>query len=166
MDGKGAAMIELYRAGSQVRKVRFAMLLSLGCAIGGCWWGWSLLQTPSPNPADDGTLWGPIVAGLGLAFAVGMWLYGRLYVREISFDPGPQILHVRTLGMFGTQRLDLSPSDVVRSTYSDGRLDNPVGVSVNAPWFNIWVRGQRWPLILDAQGVFPDPRLTRRLLKA
>jgi hypothetical protein len=158
-------MIEIYKAGNQARKVRFAMLLSLACALGGSWWGLALLRTPAATPAEDGTLWGPVVAGLGIAFAVGMWLYGRLYVRDISFDPGLQMLHIRTLGMFGAQRLDFPPSDVVRSTYFDGRLDNPVGVSVDAPWFNIWVRGQRWPLILDAQGVFPDPQLSRRLLK-
>jgi hypothetical protein len=158
-------MKEIYRAGAQAAKVRFAMLLSLGCAVGGAWWGMVLLQTPARNAADDGTLWGPIVAGLGIAFAAVMWFYGRLYVREILFDPGAQMLQVRTLGMFGAHVLDFPASDIIRSTYFDGRLDNPLGVSVDAPWFNVWVRGQRWPLILDAQGMFSDPQLTKRLLK-
>ena len=55
---------------------------------------------------------------------------------------------------------------MIESGYHAGRMDNPGGVSVDAPWFSLRLRGRSWPLIVDAQGDFPDPELAARLLKA
>jgi len=167
-------MIDIYSAGPQTNRVRFVMLLSLASAIGACWAGWNLSQTFGLNPGDGGVLapvdvrlaWGLGVAGLGLAFAAAMWLYGRLYIRTIQFDRVAKLLHVRTLGMFGDRTIAFPATDVLRSTFLAGQLYNPFGVSVNAPWYNLWVSGRRWPFILDAQGVSSEPQLLERLLKS
>lgn len=159
-------MIELFNAGPRVGRVRFVMLLSMGCAFAGCWWGWSLFETVGSGIENDGRFWGIVVAALGVLFAVGMWAYGRRYIRTILFDPDRQMLHLRMLGMFGDKSFSLPAAQVERSTFSAGRLVNPMGVSVDAPWFSVRIRGRHWPLILDAQGHFLEEELLRRLLKA
>jgi len=167
-------LTEIYTAGPRVKRVRFIMLLSLVSALAACWFGWDLFQTFGSRPADGGRLapfavrlaWGLGVAGLGVMFAIGMWVYGRQYVRTISVDPARSALQVRTLGMFGDETTSFPATNVKRSTFFGGRLNNPAGVSVNAPWFNVWIQGRRLPFILDAQGIFHDPPLLDRLLKA
>ena len=160
-------MVDLYSAGWQVRKVRLVMLMSVAVALASCWWGWDLSQTYGLQPADGGQLaplaarlaWGLGIAGLGIAFAVGMWLYGRNYIWAVGHDPASGLLYVRTLGMVGNILTSFPASSVLRSSYYEG------SGRVRAPWYNIWVAGRRWPLILDAQGRFTDDRLARRLLK-
>ena len=51
------------------------------------------------------------------------------------------------------------------SSRKEGRLDNPDEVSVDAPWLALQIKGRKWPLIVDAQGHFPDRALAARLLK-
>ncbi|MGZ8312706.1 MAG: hypothetical protein ACXWU1_05645 [Allosphingosinicella sp.] len=164
----------IYRAGRQLWKVRAMMLLSLACAAGGAWWGWDLFSTYGLRPADGGELaslperlaWGLVVSSLGFAFAAGMWAYGQLYVSAIRFDEEADRLLVRTVGFLAGRVRSYARSDVIESGYHAGRMDNPGGVSVDAPWFSLRLRGRRWPLIVDAQGDFPDPELAARLLRA
>ncbi len=166
-------MVEVYRAGTQLLKVRAIMLFALACALGAIWWGWDLFQPHGLRPADGGAL-APLgtrlalglgLAALGIAFAAAMWAYGRLYVSRLRYERGSDRLLVRTLGFVGGRETPYPASDVVSSTYVAGRYDNPGGVSVDAPWMSLRMAGRRWPLIVDAQGVFPDRELAARLLQ-
>jgi len=167
-------MMNLYNSGSQTTAVRFVMILSLFTAVGACIGGFVLFRSYGLSPGDGGVLaplatrltWGLVLAGLGLAFALGMWLYGRNYVRAIHFDPYAQVLHFRTLGMFGDGHEAVTLNRVRGSTFRSGRLDNPVGVSVNAPWYKVSIDGRGSSYILDAQGQFYDPPLLARLIRA
>ena len=167
-------MTLIYRAGFQLLKVRAVMLMGLAGAVAGCWFGWDLFQTYGIRPADGGQLaslpvrlaWGLSVAALGLAFAGGMALYGTLYVGTIRYDEASGTLHIRTVEFLITGRRRIVPLSAIKgSTRKEGRLDNPDGVSVDAPWLALRIKGRNWPLIVDAQGHFPDPALAEKLLK-
>lgn len=167
-------MTEIYRAGWQLTKVRGVMVMALACAVGGCWWGWDLFQTYGLRPADGGALaplgtrlaLGLFLASLGLAFAAGMWIYGKLYAGSVRFDEAADLIHVRTIEyIVGGRDIAFPPSAVRGANWHEGRSDFANGVSVDAPWFGIRVAGRRWPLILDAQGHFPNRALAARLLK-
>jgi len=166
-------MTEIYRAGSQLIKVRAIMLLSLASAVAACWYGWVIFQSYGLRPADGGVLaplgtrlaFGGGIALLGLAFAAGMALYGRLYATRIDYDEAAGALHIRTAG-FVTGAESVHPvSDVLESDWMAGRFDNPAGVSVDAPWIKLRLSGRSWPLIVDAQGRFPDRALAAKLLR-
>jgi hypothetical protein len=167
-------MTEVYAAGGQLLKVRAMMILSLLCALAASWWGWTEFQTHGLRPADGGVLaplgtrlaWGIGIAALGSAFAAGMWVYGRLYVSALRFDPAARALHFRTVGFVGGRELVVAEPDIVGSTYQPGRGPSGADIQVDAPWIKIAIRGRRLPLILDAQGVFRDIDLAARLLKA
>ena len=167
-------MTLIYRAGFQLWKVRAVMLMGLAGAVVGCWVGWDLFQTYGIRPADGGRLaslpvrlaWGLGVAALGLAFAGGMALYGTLYVGTIRYDEAAGMLHIRTVELIVTGRRHVVPLSAIKGARrKEGRLDNPGGVSVDAPWLALQLKGRRWPLIVDAQGHFPDRALAARLLK-
>jgi len=163
----------IYRAGRQLLKVRAIMLLALVSAVVSTWYGWDLAQTYGIRPADGGRLaslpvrlaWGISVASLGIAFAVGMWAYGKLYAGSIRYDEAAGALHVRTVEfILGGRDLVYPLAAIEGSSWREGRFDNPAGVSVDAPWIALRVKGRRWPLIVDAQGEFPDRALAARVL--
>ncbi len=164
-------MTTLFRAGWQLKKVRAIMWFSLLCAAGAVWGGYYLATTYGLNPADGGELaalpvrlaWGIGVALLGLAFAAGMYLYGCCYVAQIDFDEQAKLLRVRTVGFLGYAEQTINPADILRSRYHHGKFQTPE-MTVNAPWTSLKIRGRRWPLILDAQGEFCEPKLLRKLL--
>jgi len=167
-------MTLVYRAGFQLLKVRAVMLMGLAAAVVGCWQGWDLFQTYGIRPADGGQLaslpvrlaWGLGVAALGLAFAGGMALYGTRYVGSIRYDEAAGTLHIRTVEFILTGRKRVVPLSAVKGARrKQGRLANPGGVSVDAPWLALDLKGGRWPLIVDAQGHFPDRALAAELLK-
>lgn len=167
-------MTLIYRAGFQLLKVRAVMLMGLAGAVAGCWFGWDLFQTYGIRPADGGQLaslpvrlaWGLTVAALGLAFAGGMALYGTLYVGTIRYDAAAGTLHIRTVEFLVTGRKRVVPLSAIKgATRKAGRLENPGGVSVDAPWLALQLKGRKWPLIVDAQGHFPDRALAERVLK-
>ncbi len=167
-------MIELFRAGPQARKVRFVMVLSWPCALGACWAGVHLARFYGLGPADGGVL-APVAARLALGFAVAasgvgfaaaMVLFGRLYVQALRFDRVGRMIHLQTIGLFSDPSTAFPVADVQRSTFISGRLDNPDGVSVNAPWYHLWVSGRRLPFILDAQGLSDEPLLLGQLLES
>lgn len=167
-------MTLIYRAGFQLLKVRAVMLMGLAGAVAGCWYGWDLFQTYGIRPADGGQLaslpvrlaWGLTVAALGLAFAAGMAAYGTLYVGSIRYDEATGTLHIRTVEFLLTGRKHIVPLSAIKgSDWQHGRFDNPGGVSVDAPWISLAVKGRTWPLIVDAQGHFPDRALAAKVLK-
>ena len=173
-------MIELYRAGSQLMKVRAVMIVSLIAAVAACWWGWDMFRTYGLRPADGGVLapvavrltWGLGLASVGIAFAVGMWAYGKLYVSAIDYDEAADALHIRTVSFFGSRESVHPVAAVLGSSYVKGRshdwdsLFPPEGVSVNAPWIKLRIAGRRAPLIVDAQGKFTNHALAGRFLKS
>lgn len=134
-------MIVVYRAGAQLVKVRGVMLVSLACAAATVWWGWDLAQTYGSRPADGGVLaplvvrlaWGVGVGSLGVVFACGMWLYGRLYVAKLELEEATSKLRVHTVGFVGTRKLTFDASEVSASRHHEGRTDLPGAPSVNAP---------------------------------
>ncbi len=167
-------MIDLFSAGPRVKRVRFIMWLSLVTLAAALWSGWDLFQTYGSRPADGGQLaplgvrlaWGLGVAGLGIAFALGMWLYGRLYVWAIGYDEAADRLYVRTLSFFGNRLASFPASSVTQSTLRRGDFYAPGAPSVRAPWYNLTIAGQRFPLIIDAQGQFGDAALVNKALGA
>lgn len=158
-------MVPVFRAGSQLLKVRALMVFSLACAAACAWWGLGLAQTYGLRPADGGTLAplstrlavGAGVASIGLIFAGGMWLYGRCYVASMEVDEGTGALRVRTVGFFGTREHVFDAERVRVGERHEGALDASLlgGSSVNAPWTSVRVEGRRLPLIVDEQGEFP-----------
>jgi hypothetical protein len=163
-------MIDLYRGGWQLTKVKGMMLFAALCAAGALYWGWDLFSTYGLRPADGGVLaplgvrllWGLGVASLGLAFLYGMWLFGRRYVTRIRYDEAADALHIGTLQLLFTREEVRSVADVRRSPYHEGEI---TGSGVDAPWYTLHLKGRAGALVLDAQGVFPDRPLARRLLK-
>ncbi|BBL80215.1 hypothetical protein RxyAA322_20690 [Rubrobacter xylanophilus] len=170
------ATVPLYRAGRQLLKVRFLMLLSLVCAAGAVWIGLDLVQTYGLRPVDGGELaplparlaFGGGVALVGLSFAFGMWLYGRLYVAAIDLDERVNRLYVRTVRFLGTREDVFDVSEILRSELYEGRFvaprDEELMLSVEAPWRSVRVAGRRWPLIVDERGLFLDPERMNALL--
>ena len=166
-------MKHIYRAGSQLTKVKFMIAFAALCAAGALYWGWVLFNSYGTAPGDGGVLapigqriaWGLGVAALGFAFLAGMWVYGRLYATSIAYDDAADALHIRTLEFLASREQVFPASAVQRSGYQHGRMDTVHGHSVNAPWFNLRLEGRSWPIIVDAQGEFPDPELAARLLK-
>jgi hypothetical protein len=175
-------MISLFRAGWQLVKVRGMMWLALVCGAGSFWWGLDLAQHYGLNPGDGGVLaplaarlaWAITVWLLGLAFLVGMWIYGRCYVAKIDYDEQKNQLHISTTGFLLHSRHIVDMENVRLGRYHDGRLDvMRIGVdgpiptwstmSVNAPWQSLRVAGFPLPLILDLQGETDHPELLEKL---
>lgn len=163
-------MVELFRAGGQLWKVRLWLWISLAAFAFSLWFGWELFNSYGMRPADGGVLaplgvrlaWAGAVAGLGFLFAAGMQLYGGLYVANMAWDEANGLLHLRTLTFFGN-RDRVFPADAIeRTDFHDGFFWAG-GVTVDAPWYTLRMRGQRWPFIVDAQGTFLAPELGQRL---
>jgi hypothetical protein len=108
---------------------------------------------------------GGLVAALGIAFAVGMWLYGSHYAGRIDVDPETNQIHLYTVGFFWNQHHAIKPADFGRGrTHHDSTwgsaaavavlaLGQPIAV-VDAPWKSVRIVGWRLPLIIDQQGIF------------
>jgi hypothetical protein len=168
----GGRLTEIYRGGFQLTKVKAMMLFGLLCALGGSYLGWRMFKTVGLSPGDGygGILapvgvrlaWGLVLPAVGFAFLFGIWMFGRIYVTRIRFDPASDELHVRTLEFLAGRESVFKVSDVLGASYQHGRMQ---GEGVNAPWFTLRLAGRRWPLILDAQGIFPDRELAERVLR-
>ena len=163
-------MIDLYRGGWQLTKVKGMMVFSGLCGAGALYWGWDLFKTSGLNPGDGGVLaplgqrlaWGLSVAALGLAFVVGMWAFGRRYATRIRYDEASDTLHIGTLAFLATRTEVRPAADVEAALYYHGRVE---GSGVDAPWYTLQIRNRPRSIVLDAQGVFPDRALARRLLR-
>ena len=163
-------MIDIYRGGWQLTKVKGMMLFSAACAAGAVYWGWDLFQHYGLSPGDGGVLapvgqrlaWGLTVAALGLAFPAGMWAFGRRYATRIRYDDAADSLHIGTLEFLASRRHVIPAADVTEAVYHQGEVE---GSGVDAPWFMLHFKGGRRSVVVDAQGVFPDRDLAKRLLK-
>ncbi len=168
----------IYTAGGQALKVRFVMWLTLGAAAAAVWTGYYLLLTYGTRPADGGVLaplpvrlaWALSVSAIGLSFAYGMWLYGRYAVREIRMVPGDRTLRIATYRFLGSRVETMPISDLAGATKRHDRIDRGdalgmlTGISVDAPWLRVRLKGRRWPLVLDLQGVVANKARLAELL--
>lgn len=173
-------MVPVYRAGRQMIKVRAVMMVSLAGLLLCSLWAVELAQTHGLNPGDGGKLaplperlaWGALVGALGVAFAAGMWLYGRHYAGRIEFDADTKQVHLYTVGFFGDKHhaIDVADLGSVRAHHDTNwglaaaalAVGHPIPV-VDAPWRSVRIKGWRWALIVDRQGVVQHPKLMRML---
>lgn len=149
--------LPLYDAGFQGKKVAGLTLFALVCAPGALLAGWELWLSFGLAPADGGVLrpaWqrallGGGVASLGIGFVAAMLVYARCYVLQIWWlDDQTLQVQLRWPG----HTLRVTEHDVVQRRSHAGISANPRGVSVQAPWLGVWLRGRRLPLIIDDQG--------------
>jgi hypothetical protein len=165
-------MKPIYRSHRQllIRLLTLGLIFVAGLL---CKMGWDIFTTYGLRAVDGyGGQLAPLatrlpfallVAAIGLSFVAGMWVYGNLYVLALDLDPATNLLHVRSVGLLWPRRFTLPMADVEGVTWMEGRTGNPVGVSVDAPWLSLRVKGRRLPLILDAKGDFLDKDLAARL---
>lgn len=169
------ARIPVFRASSQLVKVRFMMLVSLAALIGSTWAGVNLAQHYGQAPGDGGVLKplperitiGAFVFSLGAVFAGGMWLYGKFYAASIDVDSDEQKLYLNTVEFFGTKPHEIELSNILSSEEMAGQLDltafDSSSISVNAPWKSVRLKGWSFPVIIDAQGEVLHQALFKQL---
>ena len=108
--------------------------------------------------------WGVGVGSLGVIFAAGMWVYGRCYVAKIELDQHTKQLFIYTVRFIGTKKEVFDTSEILGSTYHEGRFHGGGRVpSVHAPWRSVRLGSRRLPLIVDQQGVFLREDFMKRL---
>jgi hypothetical protein len=186
-------MVPIYRAGWQLIKVRVLMIGSLVVLAACLWWGLDLARTYGENEADGALAplparlaVGGLVALLGVALAVGMWVYGRIYVARIEADPDKKQLHLHTVGFFSNNHHVIPLVDLISvsthgtkeqmekmdkqddwafSRFLDSlfRSDHGATARVHAPWSSVRIKGWRLPLIIDKQGLVLHSRLMEAL---
>lgn len=163
-------MRTIFDAGPQRWKIWFALVISLIAGGALVWLGGWLFQSYGLEPMDGGVLkplptrilFGVGFAVPGFAIIAGILLYLRCYVMRIEADDAAGGFLV-TLAWPG-RTLVIRPEDVVRVSYSDG-ISHAGGISVNAPWYSLRLRGHRFPLIVDLQGDFLDQPSVDRLME-
>lgn len=158
----------IFDAGPQRWKIWFVGLISL--ATGGALvmlGGW-LFQSFGLHP-DDGGVLKPLSTRIlfslawvvpGLAIVAAMLAYLQCYVTRIEADEAGE--YRVTVAGFG-RGLRFGDDAVARAGFNDG-ISHAGGISVNAPWYSLRLRGRRLPLIIDLQGDFLDERAVDRLL--
>ena len=162
-------MRTIFDAGPQRWKIWFVVLLSL---LGGgvlIWLGGYLLQSYGLEPADGGVLKplatrilvGGAFALFGAAIVAGILAYLQCYVMRIETDDAGSGFRITVAGI--GRGVSVHPDDVVRAGFHEGR-SRAGGISVNAPWYSVRLRGRRLPLIVDVQGDFLDEAAVDRLI--
>lgn len=171
-------MIPVYRAGWQGIKVRVVMIASLMVLAISIWCGLDLVQSYGLRPADGGVLapwwqrvaFGGFVASLGVALAVGMWIYGGHYALRIEFDADAKQFHLITLSFLWNRR-HVFAADALGYRRGHGEINwdivlagialgHPVAL-VDAPWTSVRIKAWRWPLVVDQQGIVLHEKLMR-----
>lgn len=155
----------LFDAGPQRSKVIGVTLFSAACALGSSWAAWDIWLTMGLSPADGNQLspWQArlamalFVGGLGWSFFGGMLIYLRCYVSRILAVDAET---VELLRLWPGPPLRLGARDGALTQAHAGQFRGRMAVSVSAPWTSLRLPGQRWPLIIDDQGVW-NPAATR-----
>ena len=161
----------LYSAENRTRRVRFLMWLFMGGAAAGLYWGVDLLQTYGTNPGDGGILaplsarlWrASLVSVLGIAWALGMLVYGRIYIAKIEIDEARENFLIYTLNLIGLKRQGVPVSQVQVGKFHRGRMFTG-RAAVDGPYYTLRIKGRTLPLILDGQGHTSDINLLREVL--
>jgi hypothetical protein len=166
---KGSMMRVIFDAGPQRWKIWFVLLLCLICGGGVIFAGGYLFLNYGMQPADGGVL-KPLTSRIlmggafvlpGAAIIAAILLYMQLYVTRIEEDEVGDGFRV-TIAGFGPS-LTINLRDIARVDYNEG-ISHGGGISVNAPWYSLRLRGRRFPLIVDIQGDFLDEHAVDRLI--
>jgi hypothetical protein len=160
----------IFDAGPQRWKIWFVVLICLLC--GGFWIfaGGYLFLNYGMHPDNGGVLkpltsrilMGSVFVLPGAAIIGALLLYLQLYVTRIEEDGVDESYRVTVAGL-GAPRI-ITPADVAGSGYNEG-ISHAGGISVNAPWYSLRLRGRRFPLIIDMQGDFHDKDAVDRLME-
>jgi hypothetical protein len=159
----------IFDAGRQRWKIWFAVAMTLLCGGALLWMSGYWLRSYGLDPVDGGVLkplgvrlWGALAWGApGVAFIAGILAYLQCYVTRIEADDagGYRV----TVAGFGP-RLEFAADRVARVGFNEGK-SHAGGISVNAPWYSVRLRGRRLPLIVDLQGDFLDEHAVDRLVE-
>ncbi|HEU4885737.1 MAG TPA: hypothetical protein VFT45_26110 [Longimicrobium sp.] len=160
----------IFDAGPQRWKIWFVLLICLICGGGMIFAGGNMLMNYGMQPEDGGVLkplasrmlMGGVFALPGAALIAAILLYLQLYVTRIEEDDVGDGFRVTVAGFGSPQTLSLD--DVARVSYNEG-ISHAGGMSVNAPWYSLRLRGRRFPLIVDMQGDFHDEPAVDRLIR-
>lgn len=159
----------IFDAGPQRWKIWFVGALSLAAGgallVLGAW----LMGTYGTHPNEGGVLkplatrllMGTGWAAAGVAIIAGILAYLQCYVTQIQADDAGGY-RVTVAGFGGGLRF--GTDDVARVGFNDG-VSHAGGISVNAPWYSVRLRGRRLPLIVDLQGDFLDELAVDRLIE-
>jgi len=90
-----------------------------------------------------------LLVSVGVLSAGGMIWYSRIYVLKLSRSG--DWVRVVTPGVVRPLVRQLHASRFAFGRQYDGRIYNPYGVSVNAPWVTLRVAGWLSPLLVDLQ---------------
>ncbi len=158
----------LYSADNRRSRLGVALLVLIVGAVAMGWLAIEVYVSYGLNPADGyGGRLAPWTdrawfagflgaTGFGLLFAV--WLVLRLFVRKISKQDDDKLagngIQIHFFGPFAP--LDLHTEEVRGVHAREGRLNVAGAPGVDAPYYLIFRRGRRLPLVLDAQGEFYD----------
>lgn len=161
----------IYTAHKQIIKVRGLTWLSFVCAIGAVWAGIHLAQTYGLAPGDGGVLrplavrlaWGIGVAVLGLLFAAGMIVYNRQYIARMELLTDGRTVAISTIRPWGVHTFQVQASDIDAGRFHRGQW-SAEGLTVDAPWVAVHIKGHRLAYILDLQGQFLDAEAARMVL--
>ncbi len=164
-------MTLVYKAGRRVWRVRGLLWLSLVVAVWFVIWGFDLYRTYGLRPADGGVLapegvrraWAFGMGGLGVAFAVGMWVYARAYVAALWIDDAGDRVAIQTVGGWWGTRIVVARRQVRAAVYHDGRF-YAGRQSVRAPWYTMRVDGHARRFVVDAQGTTVDQARFQQVL--
>ena len=77
-------------------------------------------------------------------------------------EPAQQVVF-ETVRLWGGARFNVPAQDILGGSYHPGMLETP-SHSVNAPFYFVRLRGRKLALILDGQGQFLRPGITKRVL--
>jgi hypothetical protein len=143
-------MVLLYDAGTQVRQVRFLMVVSI-----------LTLFSPILILADGKEVELAIMMGvIGLVFWLIMYLYGKIYVSGLWLVRDRDLLCIETVNLFSRTRRFVPLVDCDESTYYKVRMSQ-----AGAIWVPLRIRGKRVPFIVDALGTVHDRRGVRSILR-
>jgi hypothetical protein len=160
----------IFDAGPQRWKIWFVVLITLACGVALLLMSAYWLRSYGLGPMEGGVLkplgvrvWGALAwAAPGVAFIAGIVAYVQCYVTRIEVDDDAGAYRVAVAG-FGPG-LQFGMDRVARTGFNDG-ISHAGGMSVNAPWYSVRLRGRRLPLIVDLQGDFLDERAVYRLVE-
>lgn len=160
----------IFDAGPQRWKIWFVVLICVLCAALFVFAGGHLFVNYGLQPAEGGVLkpladrlfWLGVFALPGLAIIAALVLYLRCYVTRVELDDEARAYRVALAGPGRT--LAFTHEEITGVGYNDG-ISHAGGISVNAPWYTVRLRGRRFGLIIDMQGDFLDQRAVDRLVE-
>ncbi|HEX8395512.1 MAG TPA: hypothetical protein VF665_24385 [Longimicrobium sp.] len=165
-------MTTLFEAGwTRLAKVRAVLVISLISGAALMFAGWETLHHYGEHPSEGGVLaplatrlplGGGMLAG-GVLICIGILAYVQAcYVARLEQTDGGDLVFT-TAGILRPSRVTLAAASLAPVGYNDGEY-SAGGLTVTAGWYHVRVPGRRMPLIVDEQGIFPEPERFRAVL--